>query len=144
MKLPKIIKTILKYMILFIFGGLIYITIELICRGHSHWTMLLLGGICFVALGAINEVIPWEMPLWKQMLIGSVIITVLEFITGIIVNIWLGWNVWDYSNMPLNLIGQVCVPFMIIWFFISLLAIILDDYMRYWFFGEEKPHYKLI
>ena len=60
-----------KYLFLFGVGGLLYILIELIWRGRSHWTMFLLGGICFVFLGLINEVIPWQMPLWQQILIGA-------------------------------------------------------------------------
>ena len=71
-----------KYLFLFDVGGLLYILIELIWRGRSHWTMFLLGGICFVFLGLINEVIPWQMPLWQQILIGAVGITTLEFLTG--------------------------------------------------------------
>ena len=71
-----------KYLFLFDVGGLLYILIELIWRGRSHWTMFLLGGICFVFLGLINEVIPWQMPLWQQIIIGAVGITTLEFLTG--------------------------------------------------------------
>ena len=37
------------------------------------------------------------MPLWQQMLLGACIVTVLEFLTGCIVNLWLGWDVWDYT-----------------------------------------------
>ena len=77
------------------------------------------------------------------MFIGSTIITVLEFITGCIVNLWLGWNVWDYSNLPLNLLGQICLPFSILWYFISAIGIIIDDYIRYICFDEERPRYKL-
>lgn len=133
----------MKHVILFTIGGSIYYGIECIYRGYSHWTMAILGGICFVLIGGINEYISWDTPLWKQGLIGSAIITSLEFITGCIVNLWLGWNVWDYSDTPFNILGQICIPFSIIWFFISLLAIIVDDYIRYWIFGEEKPKYKL-
>ena len=57
-----------KHLALAITGGLLYILIETIWRGYSHWTMFVLGGICFLALGMINEVLPWEMPLWQQML----------------------------------------------------------------------------
>ena len=71
-----------KYLFLFGVGGLLYILIELIWRGRSHWTMFLLGGICFVFLGLINEILPWQMPLWQQILIGAVGITTLEFLTG--------------------------------------------------------------
>ena len=53
----------------------------------------------------------------------------------------LGLNIWDYSNMPLNLWGQICLPFSCLWFFLSAVAIILDDELRYNIFGEEKPHY---
>ena len=52
-------------------------------------------------------------------------------------------NVWDYSNMPLNVLGQICLPFSLLWVIIAIGAIILDDYIRYCFFDEEKPRYKL-
>lgn len=130
-----------KELILGFIGGLLYIVIEIIWRGYSHWTMFALGGLCFVLLGRINEVIPWCMPLWQQALIGANIITGLEFITGCVVNLWLGWNVWDYSNIPLNFFGQICLPYMFLWIPISLAGIVSDDYLRHWLFKEEKPHY---
>lgn len=136
-------KVFSKEFILFIIGGLLYILIELGYRGHSHWTMFVLGGLCFVLIGGINNYISWDMPVYEQMMIGSVIITVLEFICGCIVNLWFGWDVWDYSNMPYNVLGQICLPFSILWFFISLVAIVADDYIRYWLFDEEKPRYNL-
>lgn len=136
-------KVFSKEFILFIIGGLLYILIELSYRGHSHWTMFILGGLCFVLIGGINNYISWDMPIYEQMMIGSVIITMLEFICGCIVNLWLGWDVWDYSNMPCNVLGQICLPFSILWFFISLVAIVADDYIRYWLFDEEKPRYNL-
>lgn len=90
-------RQIIKYGFLGLIGGLIYVTLEILWRGYSHWTMGVLGGICFICLGLINEILSWETPLVLQMLIGGTIITVLEFITGCIVNLWLGWNIWDYS-----------------------------------------------
>lgn len=136
-------KQLSKHLILFLIGGIAYVGIELLWRGYSHWTMFLLGGLCFICCGLLNEIIPWEMVLSKQMLIGAVIVTLLEFLTGMIVNVKLGWNVWDYSNLPLNICGQICPIFFIAWYYVSGLAIILDDYLRYWLFHEEKPHYKL-
>ena len=132
-----------KSLTLILFGGFIYYLIEILWRGYSHWTMFILGGICFVCLGIINEILTWDTPLWKQMLIGGSIITILEFITGCIVNIWLGWNVWDYSNMLLNILGQVCLPFSLLWILLSIVCIIVDDYLRYLMFNEQMPHYYL-
>lgn len=133
----------LKYLFLSATGGLLYNIIEVMFRGWSHWTMFFLGGICFVCLGLINELMPWEMVLWKQILIGALIITSLEFLTGCVVNLWLGWAVWDYSNMPGNILGQICPQFFLLWLPISLIGIVLDDWLRYWMFDEERPHYCL-
>lgn len=132
-----------KYAILLAIGGILYYFIEILYRGYSHPTMMLVGGICFILCGLLNEVFPWSMPLTHQMAIADIAITVVEFIAGVILNIWLGLGIWDYSNLPLNVMGQICIPFMIIWFFLSAPAIILDDYLRYWLFGEEKVKYKI-
>ena len=96
-------------------GGLLYFILELAWRGHSHWTMFILGGICFLAIGAVNELIPWCMPLWQQALIGAAIVTVLEFLTGCIVNLWMSWGVWDYSGLPGNVLGQICPQYIALW-----------------------------
>lgn len=137
----------LKPFVLFVIGGTLYIGIEVIWRSFrgshpTHWTMFLLGGIAFLLIGAINEFLPWETPIWKQMLIGTGIILIVEFDFGCVLNLWLGLGIWDYSDMPFNILGQICLPFAIAWFFLSAAAIVLDDYLRYWLFGEEKPRYR--
>ena len=140
----KKIMSIFKFLILFIFGGVIYFLIEILWRGYSHWTMFLLGGLCFVIVGAINNFIPWKMKFEKQMAIGAIIITALEFIVGVIVNLILKWNIWDYSMLPFNILGQICLPFSLIWFLLSGVIIIVDDYLRYKLFKEDKPKYSFL
>lgn len=137
------LKQLLKYFSLFIAGSLTYIFMEICFRGYSHWSMFVLGGVCFIALGLINEVLTWETPLILQMLIGGGIITTLELITGYIVNIKLHWEVWDYSTLSFNLGGQICLQFSLLWCFLSAIGIIFDDWLRYRLFNEEKPKYKL-
>lgn len=136
-------KQYLKYICLFVTGGLLYNIVELVYRGWTHWTMFFLGGICFICLGLINEVISWKMPLWQQVLTGACIITGLEFVTGCIVNLGLGWDVWDYSSVPGNIMGQICLQYFFLWMPVSLTGIVLDDCLRFWMFGEEKPHYNV-
>jgi uncharacterized membrane protein len=136
------LKTFFKYLSLFIIGGTIYYSMETLFRGYSHYSMIILGGICFISCGLLNEFLNWNTPLILQGILGSVIITLLEFLTGVLVNIVLKLDVWDYSNMPLNIMGQVCLPFSLLWVIIAICAIILDDYIRYCFFDEEKPRYK--
>lgn len=137
------LKAILKHAVLALCGGCVYFLIEMAWRGHSHWTMAVLGGVCFVLIGDINEFIPWNMPLVLQGAIGSGIVTLLELVSGIILNLWLGLGIWDYSNMPFNFLGQICLPFSLLWVALSVVAVILDDWLRYWLFGEDRPTYKL-
>lgn len=131
-----------KYLTLFCIGGCLYVALEMMWRCRSHWTMFLLGGVCFISLGLINELIPWDMPLWEQMLIGACLITSLEFDTGCIVNLLLKWQVWDYSHMPGNILGQICPQYFLLWLPVSVIGIVLDDWLRYKWFGEDAPHYK--
>lgn len=136
-------KLAFKYLVLLLIGGMIYVLIELLFRGRSHFTMFILGGVCFVSVGLINEVLPWNTPFQLQMLLGGSIITVLEFISGCILNLYFGLGIWDYSDQPGNILGQICPLFSLLWVFLSGLAIALDDYLRYRLFNEEKPHYTL-
>ena len=93
-------------------------------------------------IGAINEVYTFEMPLVRQMAISAVMVTIVELLAGLLINC--DYSIWDYRNMPFNILGQICLPYTVLWFFLSLLAIVIDDYIRYWLFHEEKPHYRLI
>lgn len=136
-------KHFVKYFALFLFGGAAYYCIEIMARGFSHWTMFVVGGICFIMIGTINEITP-KMSLLTQMIISAVIITVIEFIAGCILNLWLGMNIWDYTDEIGNILGQICPTHTFYWFLLSSVGIVLDDYIRYFLFGEEKPKYTII
>jgi hypothetical protein len=133
----------LKGVVLFCLGGTAYLLVELLWRGHTHWSMGIVGGICFLLMGEINEFFPWDTPLWAQSAIAAGIITIVEFVSGCILNLWLHWNIWDYSGVFGNIMGQVCVPYVAAWFFLSIAGILLDDVCRWKLFGEEKPRYRL-
>lgn len=136
-------KAVAKHAVLALCGGCVYYAIEVMWRGYSHWTMAALGGICFVLIGGINEFFTWEMPLALQGVIGAAIVTALELVAGVILNLWLRLGIWDYSNMPLNFLGQICLPFSLLWILLSVVAVVLDDWLRYWLFDEERPTYVL-
>lgn len=135
------LKQFLKYVLLTIFGGLSYVLIEIIWRGYSNPSMFILGGLSFLIVGLLNEIFSWKIPIEIQSICGGAIITIMELIAGIILNIILKLNVWNYSLIPLNFLGQICLPFSLLWIVLSFLIIIIDDWIRYKFFGEEKPHY---
>ena len=120
---------VLKEFIIFIIFGLMYVIIELLYRGHTHYSMFIVGGICGVLIGLINDNTP-DMPLLPQCVLGAVIITVIELLTGLFLNVYLGLNVWDYSNQPFNFMGQICPQFCIIWCILSILVIRIDDWLK--------------
>lgn len=138
----NIIKKILQYFILFCVGAVLYYSIECIWRGYSFGSMGILGGISLILVGAINDnAFTMKMPIWLQMIIGGLIITTLELIFGLIFNS--DYKIWDYRNLSFNFKGQICLLFYFIWCFLSLIAIVLQDYLNYFFFEKEKPHYYL-
>ena len=121
-----------------------YYGFEMVFRGFSHWTMFVLGGICMVFFTVQGQMVHWEDPLWMQILRCIIFVTAMEFITGIIVNKWLHLAVWDYSNQPFQLFGQICLPFMVIFSGLCALGIFLGGYLSYWLYGEEKPRYHVL
>lgn len=133
-----------KDLILAYIGGMLYVCLEHLWRGRSHPSMFLLGGVCFLLIGALNQT-PHTAGvgiLWQSIL-GAAIVTVLEFACGMIVNVALSMNVWDYSHLPLNLMGQICLPFFLLWIPVSAMAILADDVLRFALFHEPWPPYRL-
>lgn len=133
-----------KAIILSLIGGTTYTIIEILWRGYTHWTMAILGGLLFLLLGGLNEWFPWDMPLVLQSIIGALLVTVSEFIAGVILNLWLGLDIWDYSSIPGNILGQICPQFIFAWMGLALVAILVDDWLRYWLWAEPRPHYTLL
>ena len=130
----------LKSLFLFFIGGFLYGIVEMLFKGSTHISMVIAGGLAFLLIGRLNEG-THNPSLLGMMVISSVIITVIELITGIIVNLWLHLNVWNYSHLPYNFMGQVCLLYSGCWFILSFIAILIDDYIRYFLLGGKKPHY---
>lgn len=133
----------LKYIFLFLVGGFTYGIVEMLYKGGTHISMILAGGVCFLLIGFMNQR-KRSMSLVSEMLISGGIITIIEFVTGYFVNIRMNLHVWDYSHIPYNYKGQICLIFSCIWVVLSLGAILLDDYINYWLLGGKKPHYKIL
>lgn len=136
-------KHFLKNLILFLIFGAIYFCLECAWRGHlTHWTMFILGGLVGVLIGGINERIEWDMPFFQQSTIGMGVAIFSEAVAGIVLNIFLQLNIWHYTKLAFFW-NQCSLPFCIIWFILAMVCIVLDDFLRWKLFGEEKPHYRL-
>ncbi|CUX50402.1 putative ABC transporter permease [Clostridium sp. C105KSO13] len=137
-------KKLSEYLFLWTLGGTIYYAFEMAFRGFSHWSMFVLGGVCMVFFAQQGLWVKWKDPLWLQVVRCAVFVTSAEFITGIIVNKWLKWNVWDYSDQIFHLFGQICVPFIILFSGLCALGILLTGYLLHWLYGEAKPQFHVL
>lgn len=108
--------SIKKIILLFLIGGTLYYLLECVWRGNSHISMFFVGGICFVLLCQISKL---NIPLALKAFTGCLSITLIELLSGIILNKMLHMNVWDYSSEPLNLMGQICPFYSFLWFLLS-------------------------
>ena len=148
MKRERVRKWILSLLLWMWTGGL-YFFMEVAWKTLNgrpetiSWTMFALAIFLAIPLERFGAELPWSMPLWLQTVICATAITVAEFVAGLILNIWLGLGIWDYSHVPGNILGQVCLPFYFVWLAASVVGIVMLDWMRYAVEGGEKPHYYL-
>lgn len=110
---------LLGWTVIFGIGAAGYSLLEILWRGYTHWSMALAGGGCFAALYRIDRQLT-RAAAWLKAAAGCALITAVEFAVGCVVNLWLRWNVWDYSERFGNLFGQICPLFSLIWFAVSL------------------------
>ena len=130
-------KSVVEHLLFVAVGGWLYMAIEIMWRGYTHWSMGIIGGVCVVLVGLLDEV-QQRPPLILQMAQGAVICTVLELLAGLVLNVWLGLDVWDYSDVPGNLMGQVCPQFTLAWAGLSAVAVWLENRLH-WIVDEWAP-----
>ena len=109
----------MEELLVFFIGASGYGLLEIIWRGYTHWTMLVVGGICYLALYKMFAYLE-NTPALLKGIIGGLVITTAELVAGMILNVRLGMNVWDYSNLPFNLYGQICLIYSFLWAVLSV------------------------
>ena len=115
-----LMRKIKRYSIFFIIGAIGYVGIEIIWRGYTHWTMALAGGICFIIFSIVAEGFS-ESNIFTRAILCAIGITLVELVFGLVLNRLLGMGIWDYSDMPFNLLGQICPLFSLFWVGLALL-----------------------
>lgn len=144
-----------KGIIHFILLGFAFLIVEYIFRCISydsntfHPSLLLMffvGGLSAILIGLLNEsgMINRNVNIFWQSVIGMVIILLVEFSTGVVLNLWLNLNIWSYASYPLNLIGQICLQFAVIWFLMCPFGFWLDDVLRHYIYGGMIAPYSLL
>lgn len=141
----KIVKMISKYVVLFITFGITYFIIECIYKGHiTDPRMIVMAGVIGIMIGLINNLFSFDTNFILQSFVGALIAVLSECICGYQWNIVEHLALWDYSNLPLSYVGgQINLFFGIAWMLLSAVCIVLDDFIRWKIYGEEKPHYTI-
>ncbi len=121
-----------EHLLAFIFGFFVYGALEILWRGFTHPSMLFLGGICFLTIFMFENKLKRLHPIFRS-LVYCAFITGCELMCGILLNRILGLSVWDYSEIPLNFLGQICFGFSVLWFFISVFCIFICKGIRFVF-----------
>jgi hypothetical protein len=150
----KIKQELINDIILFGSSGAIYLTLECFWRGFTNLPSFFMGGICGLVIGKLNHFPKYyNLKVWKQCFIGMLTVLIIELILGSIA-LHFGVRFWDYSkivigNIPLNYKGIICVPYAIIWYFITPLCEWGEDLLRWKLFNEDNyynilDNYKLL
>lgn len=128
-----------EYLSVYIIGALGYGALEILWRGYTHYTMLMAGGLCFLIIYLIANYS--REGLLKKGIMCAAIITTVEHLTGCIVNIGLGMNVWNYSSLPYNLLGQICLYYSGLWLALSFPAMLLSRILHLVFRRLERNYF---
>lgn len=134
-------------MLLWTWGGAVYFILEVVYKtatGHPErisWTMLVLAIILCIPIERCGAELPWRCPLWVQATACAALVTAVELVAGLMLNVWMGLDIWDYSSLPLNFMGQICPQFAAVWWGLCLAFIPIFDWMRYIIQGGERPRY---
>lgn len=144
MKFFRII--LIKYSTLFAFCGLVYISIELLFRQRTDYTMFILAGLCgTLFLTALNNFYSYQTDFIFQIIICGLLCTLAEWICGRLVN--MDYHIWDYRNLPFSSSdGQINLFFFFAWCIICMVAIPILDYIEWKFFHykpDEPPYYTI-
>ncbi len=115
--------------LVFLAGAFAYYFAELIYRGYSHITMFFAGGICFFLI-YICEKRMASVHILLRVVVYAFMITAVEFVFGVVFNIMLDMKVWDYSDQPFNILGQICPGFVLMWMFLAFPAVFLCKQIR--------------
>ena len=110
-------------------GSIGYRFIEILWRGRTHWTMGIVGGISLLFIYFLEK--RSRMNLYVKALISAFFITFSEFVSGVLINRIFKLNVWDYSNMRYNLLGQISLIYSFLWYFLCIPAHLMCRILRH-------------
>lgn len=90
-------------------------------RGFLHGPLIPIYG--FGAMAILFATLPVKDNLWLVFICGMLGASVLELVTGCVMEAIFHVRYWDYTNIPTNIKGYISLPTSIVWGFFSILMI---------------------
>lgn len=130
------------YLFIFIIWCPIYVTLEVIWSaliyqmkqykyssfmGYTSLWMIPIGGYVGIITHLINL---FFASIFIKMIMFMILITILEYISGLLLNAIFDLNLWDYSNSKFNIDGQICIQYSLLWFLLAYPALWFDNILR--------------
>jgi len=134
------------FAIIFIIFGAFYITFEVFFNalilgfnknksliGTSSIYMFLDGGLVgiFISLLYLIPIFQTLKFVWLFCLLGGVIITSIELLSGLFLNKVFKLKIWDYSSFKFNLFGQIELFHSIGWTLLSIIIFFIISGFRF-------------
>lgn len=133
-ELQRAVESVFAYLC----GGVLYFGLEILWSGDSHWTMMIVGGVCFLFLYRMKLRYP-RVPLLFRAVMGAIFITAVELLAGCLLNLGLGLAIWNYSAMPYHFLGQICLRYSLLWVLLCIPADALIYLIRRFVFLSHAP-----
>ncbi len=124
------------YLLIFAIGAVGYCLLEVLWRGFTHPTMAFAGGFSFVLIFTVERHLK-QLKLIYRAIPSGLGITLIEALFGAVFNLTLGSNVWDYSAIPINWQGQICLLYTVLWCFLSVPLLYLSEKLQKTFFENK-------
>jgi uncharacterized membrane protein len=113
---------------------------ELVNPGFLKGPYLPIYGFAGIILFLLSEIL-LDKNIFLNILVYFFILTLLEFITGIIFEKYFKLKLWDYKNKKLNYKGIICLEFSVYW---TILALFFAKYFYLIFLKIENIYYSEI
>jgi len=131
------------YFIIFLLFGSYYITFEVFfnalynknksLKGYSSIYMFLIGGMMGIVFDLYYKIplfhhLYW---LWLFCIIGGVSITIIELLSGLLLNKVLKLNIWSYKDFKFNFMGQIELYHSLGWLALSIIIFFIISGFRF-------------
>jgi len=94
---------------------------QFVNRGFLNGPLCPIYGVGIVAVVMITS--PFEKKMVLLYIVSAMVVTLIELVTGFLMDKLFHHKWWDYKDLPLNIGGYVCLPFSLIWGFACLFVI---------------------